>query len=312
MTGDTFDARSITKAMGGDWCGGTGLMPGPGHSKRDRSMWIRDRDDGLGVLVGSFAGDGWQVCRDYLVSLRLLPERERSPAPLSAADRDRLRKAREERQREQARLDAERTAEAAALWNACRPAAGTLVDRYLSVHREGLERPPSAQIRFHPACPIGDQGRTMPAMICAVQDGGGAITAIHKSYLSTDGANARRRAGSKIKLSLGPLRAGAVRLQPAGAVLGLAEGVETALSASALFGVPTWAVLARRFHAVALPECVKEVWIFSDNGRDGTASGERGAAHFQEAGYFVRLKRPPEQDGDFDDLRRRLRREGRP
>jgi putative DNA primase/helicase len=304
-------ARDIVKALGGDWCGQSGVAPGPGHSKRDRSMWVIDRADGDGVIVGSFSNDTWEACRDYLVALSLLPERERSPTPLSAADRDKLRRAREERQAERARQDAARTAEAAALWDACRPAAGSLVDRYLAVHRDGLERPSSAPVRFHPACPIGDQGRAMPAMVSAVQDGGGAITAVHKTYLTPDGANARRRDGSKVKLSLGPLRDGAVRLQPAGPVLGLAEGVETALAAAALFNVPAWTVLARRAHKVKLPPVVKEVVVFGDNERDGQASATKAADHFQGLGLTVRLRFPPAGDGDFDDLRRRLRREGR-
>src|ERR1700760_2034451 len=35
----------------------------------------------------------------------------------------------------------------------------------------------------------------------------------------------------------------AIRLAPAGDALGIAEGIETALSASALFGVPCWAAV---------------------------------------------------------------------
>ena len=50
-------AHDLTKAHGGDWSGNFGLVPGPGHSTKDRSLKIWDGDDG--VLVHSFAGDNW-------------------------------------------------------------------------------------------------------------------------------------------------------------------------------------------------------------------------------------------------------------
>jgi hypothetical protein len=48
-------------------------------------------------------------------------------------------------------------------------------------------------------------------------------------------------------------------------VLGLAEGIETALSAMQLTGVPVWASLGgARLHRVELPPEVKEVHVFLD------------------------------------------------
>src|SRR5690606_42077994 len=53
-------------------------------------------------------------------------------------------------------------------------------------------------------------------------------------------------------------------------IFGLAEGLETALSASALFGVPCWATLGtERFRLIALPAEVTGLVLFLDNDRGG-------------------------------------------
>ena len=43
-------AQELTRKLGGDWCGRFGLAPGPGHSKKDRSLKIaphKSDPDGL-------------------------------------------------------------------------------------------------------------------------------------------------------------------------------------------------------------------------------------------------------------------------
>jgi hypothetical protein len=57
-------AAAIVKARGGDWCGSYGLVAGPGHSPRDRSLKVWQADDR--ILVHSFAGDDWRDCRAHL------------------------------------------------------------------------------------------------------------------------------------------------------------------------------------------------------------------------------------------------------
>jgi hypothetical protein len=68
-------AREITLALGGDWHGKYGLVPGPGHSPRDRSLRIAasqsDPDD---VHVHCFApGDSWRYVKEKLRSQGLIP-----------------------------------------------------------------------------------------------------------------------------------------------------------------------------------------------------------------------------------------------
>ena len=58
--------RAIARLLGGEICGGQALVPGPGHSPRDRSLSIRLSPSAPpgGSIVHSHAGDDWQVCRD--------------------------------------------------------------------------------------------------------------------------------------------------------------------------------------------------------------------------------------------------------
>ena len=72
-------------------------------------------------------------------------------------------------------------------------------------------------------------------MVAAVQAPDRTIAAIHRTYLLPGGTG--KAQVSKPKMALGPLGSGAVRLAKAGPVLGLGEGIETALSAMQLFGV---------------------------------------------------------------------------
>jgi hypothetical protein len=63
----TLDARTIARVMGGDVNGDGALVPGPGHSSKDRSLSVKpDPAARDGFIVHSFAGDGVGVCRDHV------------------------------------------------------------------------------------------------------------------------------------------------------------------------------------------------------------------------------------------------------
>ena len=59
--------RDIAKALGGEIAGQDQVVaPGPGHARRDRSLSVLIRGEHL--VVHSFAGDDWRVCKDYVRS----------------------------------------------------------------------------------------------------------------------------------------------------------------------------------------------------------------------------------------------------
>ena len=66
-------ARDITKALRGDWHRNFGLVPGPDHSRKDRSLKVWDGPLGE-IYVHSFAADDWRVVMDWLRQLGLLPD----------------------------------------------------------------------------------------------------------------------------------------------------------------------------------------------------------------------------------------------
>src|SRR5690606_34997219 len=161
----------------------------------------------------------------------------------------------EQEAREQQDLD-RRIEEARAIWRGSVPADGTLVVTYLRAR--GITTRPPASLRFHGALPY-QKGMLLPCMVAAVQAPDRKITAVHRTFLRLDG---RGKAGvSTPKKALGPIGRGAVRLAPAAEMLGIAEGIETGLSAMEITGIPVWCALGSAIHRLDLPPQVRQVVI---------------------------------------------------
>src|SRR5262245_59923734 len=97
--------QQIARALGGDVCGNQVLVPGPGHSPKDRSLSIRLIESAPnGFLLYSFAGDDPIVCKDYLSEkLGLQPPNGRVNGALRS---------------QPGRHDSKRTETAVAIWKA--------------------------------------------------------------------------------------------------------------------------------------------------------------------------------------------------
>ncbi|MGE3284314.1 MAG: AAA family ATPase, partial [Alphaproteobacteria bacterium] len=76
-------AQNITRHFGGDWHGSQGAIPAPGHSKADRSVTVKDADNG-DVVFHSFTDADWKDLKDECRRVGLLPEFE----PTGAAWRE--------------------------------------------------------------------------------------------------------------------------------------------------------------------------------------------------------------------------------
>ena len=78
------DTTSIARALGGDVAARDCILaPGPGHSRRDRSLSIKiDPNSPNGLLIHSFAGDDWRVCRDYVLAALGMQPLPRGPLRL--------------------------------------------------------------------------------------------------------------------------------------------------------------------------------------------------------------------------------------
>ncbi len=277
-----MNARELVAALGGH-----GLMARcPAHDDQNPSLAVRDA--GAAVLFHCHAGCDQ---RDVLEALRqrgLWPTGQQelqlsTPAP----DRNNGQAAR-------------RQGMARAIWEAAQTASGTLVELYLRAR--GIVMPPPASLRYSSALRHGYTGLDFPGLVAAVTDDSGDIVAVHRTFLSADGTDKANVTQSK--MCLGPLGDGAVALAPAGPVLGLAEGVETALSAAQLFEIPVWAALGSRMNRVSLPEQVLEVQVFADNGEAGRKAADKAAEEFTHQGRRVALRFPPPEFGDWNDALR--------
>jgi len=139
----------------------------------------------------------------------------------------------------------------------------------------------------------------------------GTPTSLHRTYLTVDGykaavANPRRQTPGSIA------RGAAVRLAAAFEVLGIAEGIETALSAAVLFGVPCWAALNDALLATWIPPCgVRRVIIFGDNdpGFAGQAAAYSLARRTAGDQWTVEVRIPDQPGQDWNDVHSRA---GRP
>jgi putative DNA primase/helicase len=182
----------------------------------------------------------------------------------------------------------------------CQPLAGTAVETYLQGRR--LTDPACADLLFNPDLTDYDTKRGWPGMVAVVRDAaGGPIGGIHRTFLLDDGSG-KARAGKKM---LGPVSGGSVRLAPIGedGHLGIAEGIESALSATALFGVPCWSALsADGMRKWQWPAGIRRVTVFADAGPPGQAAAADLAQRLIAAGIAVRIVSPVHGDDFNDDL----------
>jgi len=276
-------ARKICESRGGKWSGTKGMACCPAHSDRTPSLGVT-----LGrkaILFHCFAG-----C-DRLDVLAAFTREGVEAASLFSGSQD------------SARIETNATTSpsgaALRIWREARPLKGSLAKAYLE--KRGILAA-SPALRFHPRAPLGPKGRArfLPAMIASVSLDEGPV-AIHRTFLSASGDN--RAHFKKTKRALGSLGEAAVRLfAPAEGRLGLAEGIESAMSAYALTGIPTWATLGNeRFGLVAIPESVSELHLFVDHDAGGDLAAKRGRDAYLRAGRHIQVRRPKSRGTDWND-----------
>lgn len=199
-------------------------------------------------------------------------------------------------------------------WAASRPVEpGDLVHTYLTTR--GVEELiyPKA-LRFHPAMRDGEGG-IRPCMIAMVGVPGEKLFAtMHRTFLRPDGKGKAEMASPR-KLMPGDLPDGAcVALSDyRGGPLGIAEGIETAMSASALWGLPVWASInARMMEKWSPPAGCEEVAIFGDNDPKfgGQSAAYRLAHRLAVKGIHVTVHIPDLPGEDWNDVYQIKRRRG--
>jgi hypothetical protein len=178
---------------------------------------------------------------------------------------------------------------------------GTLVEAYLA--SRGLKLEPDLPIRFHPNGRRGNE--RLPTMVTLMTDPAtGKPCGVHRTFLAWDGSG---KAPGQARAMLG--KAGVVRLSPDVDVargLGIAEGIETALSVVQGFGWrPVWAAVSTSgIRNFPILDGVEALTVFADGDAAGRAAAEACASRWAEAGREADIMMPP--DGlDLNDLHRR-------
>jgi putative DNA primase/helicase len=142
-----------------------------------------------------------------------------------------------------------------------------------------------------------------PAMLAMVTDSGGKPATIHKTYITTAGTKAPVEKSRMFCAGSVP-PGGAVRLAVPGPELGLAEGIETALAATKMFGTSTWAALSDwGIDKFEPPVDTKRLVIFADN--DSNGAGQRAAysiAARLSGRIEVEVRIPETSDSDWNDI----------
>ncbi len=202
------------------------------------------------------------------------------------------------------------------VWSESKPLVpGDEVMTYLAGRGLVLATPPDG-LRLHPAMPYHDGERIVgrfPCMVALVRDKDGSGVTLHRTYMQ-DGRKAPVTEAKKLMMSAKTVTGAAIRLSPAGVCLGITEGVETALAASQIAGVPVWScITAHGVETFEPPEGVTSIVIFADN--DVSFTGQRAAyaaAHrLQVRGLQVEVRIPP-MVGDWLDVLNRGQKEVTP
>lgn len=149
---------------------------------------------------------------------------------------------------------------------------------YLASRGIILEEYPTS-LRFAPRHRYQDDNKGEPSfhpvMLAKVVGPDGMPATIHRTYLDRMGRKADVPTVRKIMKGAVP-KGSAVRLASPAPIMGIAEGIETALSASIIWRVPVWAAVnANMLMSWQPPDGVQEVIVFGDN--DTSFTGQSAA-----------------------------------
>jgi putative DNA primase/helicase len=145
---------------------------------------------------------------------------------------------------------------------------GDPVSLYLS--KRGIKFLPK-HLRYVERCRFqvrGGEPSWMPAMVAKVTGPDGAMVNAHRTYITIDGNKADVVPCRKMMPGNVP-NGSAIRLWPETSSLGIAEGIETAISAAILFKMPVWSVINTSGMMGFVPPIeVSNFHIFADNDRN--------------------------------------------
>jgi putative DNA primase/helicase len=179
---------------------------------------------------------------------------------------------------------------------------GDAVSTYLKLR--GIDKWPPNCFRIAKSIFHKESNNYYHAMLAKVCGPDGRAANVHITYLNADGSRPKIEPNKKVMA--GTLPAGSViKLFPHNGIIGIAEGIETALSCSQMFGVPTWAAInANMLSKWIPPEGTKKVYIYGDNDDNytGHAKAYQLAHSLKMRNFDVLVHFPDMTNSDFNDV----------
>jgi hypothetical protein len=195
---------------------------------------------------------------------------------------------------------------AMAMWEEAQPLAGTHAEKYLRAR--GIRLPPSPELRFSPRESHRESGLTLPALVARLSDEDG-FAAVQRIFL--DPVLPKKADVTPNKKTLSKMGYSSIRLRaPKDDRLGIAEGLETSLSAMQIYAIPVWcAVAAHRLSSIQVPDHVRFISIFADPDPTGREQAEKAVIEWEARGKHVELYYPEAhfkgaKEKDFNDVMR--------
>ncbi len=266
----------------------------------DEAGWCKLFDDGRGGVFGchrSGITETWQAEREQPMTRQQRAELARQVAEAAS-----------ERERQQRQRWSDNAQRIARLWAQCVPLVpGDSVTLYLKRRGLGGVWPLPACLRLHRALPYwheGEQVGVFPAMVAPLVAPNGRTVSLHRTYLTAEGRKADVPSVKKLTVAAGPLAGACIQLhKPSASVLGIAEGIETALAAWLASGVPTVAAYsASNLAAWQWPASVRRLAIFADNDRAGREAAQELRERALAAGRRCQVLTPSDDGADWADV----------
>lgn len=174
----------------------------------------------------------------------------------------------------------------------------------------GITRLPAEAVRFNDR--QRHAGKVFQSLYALATDDKAELCYLHQTLLDGDkkaqiGVSARKLKSLQEDNYLDHARSVAIRMFPVSTTLGIAEGIETALSCYQVYGVNTWAVLNSGFmKKFRVPAGVKNLIIFADmdkySATGHAAAFECAHANLMAKNDLVKVCIRWPDNGDFNDF----------
>jgi len=189
-------------------------------------------------------------------------------------------------------------------FNKLQPISGSEAEIYLQTR--GINILPHKSVRFSKMENF-DRHNQYPAMYALATNQDNKIVYGHATYMVKGSKINHENSKKQFKLDEVYDTNISIKMFAVKEVMGIAEGIESALSAAQIFDVPTWATMTSNFMKKFLvPDGIKHLFIYADNDRNGTGleaaftCGRTNILRPNDVEYVDIIW--PNERGDFNDV----------